>query len=180
MSYSEPETNWWSKLDRNGLEPKFKFNKQLFELMIQEVFLPKRLPDSYDASEVYEHESRILALLADIIQEFTDDLPRSTNNLFQTWSFLQCRPNLEAVEILNAIASLKGGDMFALYIHGQNCGFCLYIPHGDANKNKAIVSTFPVSLRNEQIMSRMYDLQVNHKFILRPRLTQLQAFLGIF
>lgn len=162
MSDSEPENNWWSKLDRNRLEPKFKFKKRYFELMIQEVFLPRKLPDSYDATKVYGHETCMLELLADVIQELSNELPQSTHNLFQTWSFLQCRPNLEAVEILNAIASLKGGEMFALYIHKQNCGFCIYVPHGH-HANTAIVSTFPASLRNEQIMSNMNDLQVSQK-----------------
>lgn len=160
-SEPEPESNWWSKLDRAGLAPKFKFSKKFFELMIQEVFLPKKLPDSYDAAKAYEHESRLLALMADTIQELRNDLPHSTFNLFETWSFLQCRPNMEAVEVLNAIASLRSGDMFALYIHQQNCGLFLYIPDDDVNKNKVIVSTFPASLRNKGIMSNMNDLQVN-------------------
>lgn len=160
-SDTEPKTNWWSELDRNGLQPKFKFKRNLFELMVQEVFLTRNLPDSYDANKVHEHEARMLALMADIIQKLKSELPKSTQDLFQTWSFFQCRPQLEAVEILNAIASLQKGDMFALYIHKQNCGFSLYIPHDVSNKDKAIVSTFPVSLRNEQIMLTDNDLQVN-------------------
>lgn len=161
MSDTEPENNWWSKLDRNRPEPKFQYkNSSSFELMIQEVFLPRKLPDFYDPTKVHKHETMMLALLADIIQELSDELPHSTHNLFQTWSFLQCRPNLEAIEILNAIASLKGGEMFALYIHKQNCGFCLYVPH-DNDANSAIISSFPASLRNKEIMSNMDDVQVS-------------------
>lgn len=161
MGDSEPETNWWDNLNRNRLEPKFEFNRNLFELMIHEVFLPKKLPDAYDATKAHEHESLILALMADIIQELSNELPNSTHNLFQRWSFLQCRPNLEAPEMQNVIASLKNGEMLALYVHKQNCGFCLYIPHDQDYESKAIVSTFPVSLENTLIMSNMNDLQVN-------------------
>lgn len=162
MSDSEPESNWWTELNRNSLMPRFKFNKKLFELMIHEVFLLKKLPDFYDATKAYYHETRMLALMADVIQELSEELPKSTHKLFQTWSFLQCNPHLEAPETQNAIASLKGGDMFALYIRGQNCGFCLYIPRDHEDfKNKAIVSTFPVSLENSIIMSNENDLQVS-------------------
>lgn len=162
MSDSEPESNWWNDLSRDFRKPKFEFNKKLFELMIHEVFLPKKLPDAYDATKAYKHEARILALMADIVQELSDVLPKSTHNLFQRWSFLQCRRKLEAPEMQNAIASLKDGEMFALYIRQQNCGFCLYIPHDqdNNNNNKAIVSTFPVSLENTLIMSNMNDVQV--------------------
>lgn len=162
MSDSEPDSNWWRELDRNSFKPKFKFNKKLFELMVHEVFLPKKLPEFYNASKAYLHESRLLALMADVIQELSNELPKSTHNMFQTWSFLQCPcQSLEAPEMQNAIASLKHGDMFALYIRQQNCGLCLYIPQDQQYENKAIVSTFPVSLENSLIMSNMNDLQVS-------------------
>ncbi len=160
MSDSEPETNWWTELDRNSLKPKFKFHEKSFELMINEVFLPKKLPEFYDAAKAYHHETRMLALMADLIQELSDELPKSTQNLFQTWSFLQCRQYLEPPQLQNAIASLKDGEMFALYIRQQNCGFCIYIPRGKENENQAIVSTFPVSLENSLVMSNGNDLQV--------------------
>lgn len=154
------ESNWWTELDRDSLKPKFKFNKNLFELMIHEVFLPKKLPDFYDATKAYNHETRLLALMADLIQEMTKELPKSTHNMFQTWSFLQCRQYLEPPELQNAISSLKSGEMFALYIRQQNCGFCLYIPPGKNYNNRAIVSTFPLSLENSLVMSNENDLQV--------------------
>lgn len=159
MSDSESESNWWT----NSHKPKFIFNKKSFELMIHEVFLPKQLPDFYDAEKAYVHETRILALMADIIQELSDELPKSTHNMFQTWSFLQCREHLEGPEVLNAIASLKNGDMLALYIREQNCGFCLFVPHDD--ENRAIVSTFPVSLENSLVMSNLNDVQVRFSII---------------
>lgn len=159
MSDSVPESNWWNNLNRNCLKPKFKFNKKIFELMIHEVFLLKKLPDAYDATKAHEQETGILALMADIVQELSNQLPKSTHNLFQRWSFLQCQSS-EAPEIQNAIASLENGEMLALYIRKQNCGFCLYIPHDRDNESKAIVSTFPVSLENTIVMSNLNDLQV--------------------
>lgn len=160
MSDSEPESYWWTEFNRDRLEPKFKFHKNSFELIIHEVFLPKKLPEFYNATKAFHHETRMLALMADVIQELSKELPKSTHNLFQTWSFLQCRPCLEAPEMQNAIASLTSGEMLALYIRQQNCGFCLYIPHDKERKGTAIVSTFPVSLENSLIMSNENDLQV--------------------
>lgn len=148
-------------MDRDSLKPKFKFHEKLFELMINEVFLPKKLPDFYDATKVYHHETRLLAIMADSIQELSDELPKSTQHLFQTWSFLQCRQYLEPPQVLNAIASLKQGEMFTLYIRQQNCGFCIYIPRDKEHENQAIVSTFPVSLENSLIMSNGNDFQVS-------------------
>lgn len=158
-------------MSRDCLKPKFKFHKKLFELMIHEVFLPKQLPDFYDATKAYYHETRMLALTADVIQELSNELPKSTHNLFQTWSYLQCRPCLEAPELQNAIASLVCGEMLALYIRQQNCGFCLYIPHDKEYKGKAIVSTFPVSLENSLIMSNENDLQVRILFFVGFRMS---------
>lgn len=147
-------------MNGNRLKPKFECNKRLLELLIHEIFLPKKLPDSYNASKPNEHESQMLCLMDDIIQELNCFLPRSTCNLFRTWSFLQSRSYLEARDLQTAIASLQNGEMLGLYIHKQNCAFCLYVPHDDNCKNKAIVSTFPVSLENTLIMSNINDLQV--------------------
>ncbi|XP_037034763.1 uncharacterized protein LOC119073424 [Bradysia coprophila] len=161
MSDSEPESNWWTELNRDRSKPKFKFNGELFQLMVHEVFLPKKLPDHYDAMQAYHHESLMLALMADIIQDLSNELPKSTHNLFQTWSFLQCRQYLEVPETQNAIASLQSGEMIALYIREQNCGFCLYIPRDRNCGNKAIVSAFPASLENSIIMSSENDPQMS-------------------
>lgn len=160
MSDSETESNWWTDLNRDSSKPKFKFHEQLFSLMIHEVFLPKKLPDHYDPMKAHCHESRMLALMTDIIQDLSNELPKSTHSLFQTWSFLQCRPHLEAPETQNAIASLQSGEMLALYIREQNCGFTLHIPHDRNGENTAIVSAFPASLENSIVMSNENDLQV--------------------
>lgn len=132
----------------------------IFEYVVDHVFLPKRIKGSY-ASNHQKIDGTILTHLLAVFKDiaFTNHLPASTHHLFKTLMELHFEEQMDESIIASKIQSLAPGQMIGLFIREQNCGISIYkmpLIHGA----KRIVSTFHASIPNEVVTSNCSDIQV--------------------
>lgn len=135
---------------------KYEIPKEIFEILVDHVFLPKKISGTNPAVNIDEQDEKLLSFILDSIENSSVQLPESTAHLFRTMVDVQCHRDWEKTKIAFHIQSLLPGHMFGLYIRKQNCGLLIYAPpNGDR-----IVSTFQASVPNEIICSSPSDVQV--------------------
>lgn len=135
---------------------RFEIPNEIFELLADHVFLPKRVSVK-DPENLAHQEEALLEFMLEVINGPFVQLAASTNHLFETMVDVHCHGGMDKARIAGHIDSLSPGQMFGLYIRQQNCGFLIYAPpNGDR-----IVSTFQASVPNEIICSSPSNVQVS-------------------
>lgn len=139
-------------------------NKSNYLALIDHIFLPKQLPGE-EADNLAEHEFSLLVLIADVVTKFGSIVPKHTKKMFRTMRDIEGTPLLKPKNISAAIEALEPGEMFGLYIRGQNCGINIFVPKDESSPPKELIlSTFEVSLRNEIVYSNLSDVEVSKWF----------------
>lgn len=119
--------------------------------MMIHVLWPRQLPSK--DNENTAHETALVALMTDTLEWFenTNDSLTSCSKLFR--GVFNTHTSQEAQIIAMEINRLKHGDMFGWFCKEQNCGITVYIPPDSSSvqPTTAIISTFPVSIDNEDI-----------------------------
>lgn len=132
----------------------------IFEYVVDHVFLPKRIKGSYALNQQKIDKTILTQMLAVFKDKaFAIHLRASTHHLFKTLMELHFEEQMDESIIASKIQSLAPGQMVGLYIREQNCGITIYkmpLTHGA----KRIVSTFHASIPNEVVTSNCSDIQV--------------------
>lgn len=131
--------------------------------MITHVVWPRQLPSKDTETSV--HETALIALMTDTLDWFENEneclksIAKMFRGLFNT------NTSSDAEIIAMEINRLKHGDMFGCFVKQQSCGISIYIqPNVDKSSvqpKSAIVSTFPLTIPNEEIYAAKHsDFQV--------------------
>lgn len=130
---------------------RFMSSPGIHKNMIIHVVWPRQLPSKDIDTTI--HETALVALMTDTLEWFENihDSMSSSSKLFRGVFNTHTSPDAKVIAM--EINRLKHGDMFGWFCKEQNCGITLYVPpeSSSVQPKSAIVSTFPVSICNEEI-----------------------------
>lgn len=127
---------------------------------------PRYLPQC-ENKNLSKHEELMIDTLIRTLKWFNENaaekplkIIEKTIKLFNDVKGIKVAP--EAKDVSNKICSLKAGEMMAMHVRQQNCGFIVYKPLSKepGQANKVIVSTFPTGLPADEIYKHSSDVQV--------------------
>lgn len=143
-------------------ERKFKFSDQIYERMINHVFLCRKPPDGNGYLE--QVEVSLLAMMDDVINDMGDRaIPNNVRVLFDNMYDLYGQNVFAPEKISNQIQAISNpDDMMGIYVRNANCGLFLL----QTQPQTVTLATFQANLANKHIYGSAKnpnnDLQVIH------------------
>lgn len=151
--------------------------------LLPHLFFTRRLPTE-QSPQLPTHEAGLLNILSNFLDDCLPELPidpfACVRETFDRWAHVQSGDALDPVLLHRTISALSAGQYLPLFVRAQNAGLLLSVvwkivlpPPSKSTKDEvqftgiqherqeqlcAVLSTFPASLPNEEVMSATGEL----------------------
>ena len=126
--------------------------------VLNNVFLPRKLPQE-DLESTCNPGGAFVQLVAREVVDIAKKVPlaefKEVARMMQRWTKVQ-HEFVSWEKVHNNITNLRPGEIFSLYVRGQNAGLCISIPM--AATYLATMAVFRVAANSQEVMDANGDL----------------------